>query len=294
VTPEAAASALSTDHRSGATTLFERAAGLLLDEIDGGTSGANLGALAVALVRAQPAMAPVARVASSALIGYELGGLSAARTAVRNERSRMHRNHRRLVAAAAEHIQPFVRILTLSASSTVRDVLLEAKQRNVRFFVTCLESRPLREGVDLARELAAAGIDVTLAVDASMGIAVGEADAVMLGADTLAASGLVHKIGAWPLCLAAGELGVPVFVLAGPEKLLPDLVKRALEQQREPAEVDPDPPSGVKLVNRTFDFTPLEQLDGVFLGGTLLEPEKIPSRTNRIELHQLIEAELVS
>ena len=290
--PESAASVLAADHASGASALTDRAHRLLLEGIGTSTTRDELASLAVGLVRAQPSMASVARLASSALRAYDRGGSAAARRAVRNTQTQTRQAHVRLVEAAVEHVQPFVRILTLSASSAVRDVLLEARAREIRFFVTCLESRPLREGANLAIDLAAAGIEVTLAVDAAMGIAVGEADAVMLGADTLAPGGLVHKIGTWPLCLAAGELGVPVFVLSGPEKLLPALVKGALDQQREPDEVEAPPPAGVKIANRAFDFTPLDQVDGVFLGGELLDPDRIPARAQRLELHPLIEAEL--
>ncbi|MEA2639536.1 MAG: hypothetical protein QOF51_930 [Chloroflexota bacterium] len=289
--PGLALAELATDHLSGATTLAERAAEALIDIARAGDRD-QLEAAAVAAVRAAPAMAPVARVAAAALRGFEGGGADGARRAVRRARSDAERERRGLMASAADRLLPGVRVLTHSASSLVRAALLEARARGTRFSVTCLESRPLCEGADLARELAAAGIPTALAVDAAMGIAVGEADLVLIGADTLAPRGLVHKIGTWPLCLAAGELGVPILVLADSSKLLPALIRGALEVERAAAEVADDVPTGLAVTNRAFDVTPLDLLDGVLIGTELLDADDVAARARRIRLPAVIAAEL--
>jgi translation initiation factor 2B subunit (eIF-2B alpha/beta/delta family) len=286
--------ALAADHSSGASALAARAAEILYQALTPDTVPDEIQELGVALLHAQPAIAPIARLVSTTLRALESGGPDSARRAIRRQQSEVRTAMGKLTSAGAEQVQPFVKILTHSASSAVREILLAAHAKQVRFSVTCLESRPLSEGIELARALTDAGIQVTLAVDAAMGLAVGESDAIMLGADTLSPTGLVHKIGTWPLCLAANELGVAVFVMSTPDKLLPDPVKGALEQNRPPFEVLPETETGLKVWNRAFDFTPLDLLDGIFVGGDLLEPDEAADRARRVRVHPIVQAELRS
>jgi len=284
-------SLLAEDHVAGASALADRAAATLLTIASRGDRAA-LKAAALAAVRAVPAMAPTMRVAAAALRGFESGGPRGAERAIRRARAEAARSLRDLRASAAARILPGVHILTLSASAAVEAVLLEAWARGVRFSVTCLESRPLAEGVELARRLAAVGIPTRLSVDAAMGLVVGEADLVLVGADTIAPRGLVHKVGTWPLCLAASELGVPVVALADPSKLLPALVRGAVEGERAAAEVLAESIPWVTVTNRAFDLTPLDLLDGVGIGAELLDADEAASRARRIRLTPLLAAEL--
>jgi hypothetical protein len=87
--------------------------------------------------------------------------------------------------------------------------------------VIVCESRPLCEGVTLARRLAAAGLDVTLVTDAQAGVFVREADAVLLGADAVTPQGVVNKAGSLLLALAARAAGVPVLAVATTLKVSP-------------------------------------------------------------------------
>jgi translation initiation factor 2B subunit (eIF-2B alpha/beta/delta family) len=157
-------------------------------------------------------------------------------------------------------------VLTVSASSLVERAILRAT-RTRPLAVVCLESRPAREGVALAERLAAVGCRVTLVADAAGPAQVAGVDAVLLGCDTLAPSGLIHKVGTLGLALAARRFGVPVYALTGPEKLLPAPVRGALDDGGPPDEVLEGGcvGAGVTVANRFFDLTPLDLLTGVVL-----------------------------
>ena len=155
-------------------------------------------------------------------------------------------------------------ILTVSASSLVERALLTIAGAGP-LAIICLESRPAREGAALAQRLAAAGCPVTLAVDAAGPALVAEADLILLGCDTLTPTGLVHKIGTLGLALSAQHRDIPVYALAGPEKLLPSLVRGALADGGPPEEILDAQLAGLTVVNQYFDLTPLDLLDGVVL-----------------------------
>ena len=89
--------------------------------------------------------------------------------------------------------------------------------------VTADETRPLLQGSRLtAFELVQLGIDHRIVVDGAgpSVIARGLADAVIVGADRIAANGdVANKIGTYPLALAAARAGIP-FVVAAPESTI--------------------------------------------------------------------------
>jgi methylthioribose-1-phosphate isomerase len=82
------------------------------------------------------------------------------------------------------------------------------------------ETRPVLQGARITTvELAAIGVPHRLVVDGAAGsiIARGLVDAVVVGADRIAANGdVANKVGTYPLALAAARAGIP-FVVAAPE-----------------------------------------------------------------------------
>jgi translation initiation factor 2B subunit (eIF-2B alpha/beta/delta family) len=151
------------------------------------------------------------------------------------------------------------RVLTLSRSGTVIDALREATPERV--YVA--ESRPAREGVDAAEELADAGLDVTLFVDAAVAEVIrGEAvDTVFFGADTVLSDGtVINKVGSHPAALVAEGLGVDCYAVCSRDKIVP-----GTEADREagPPNAVYDGNAGVGVLNPTFEAVPPESLDGV-------------------------------
>jgi len=79
------------------------------------------------------------------------------------------------------------------------------------------ETRPRNQGLLTVWELAAAGVKHTLIVDSAAGLLLmrGEADAVIVGADRIAANGdTANKVGTYLKALAAHAAGVPFYVAA--------------------------------------------------------------------------------
>lgn len=139
--------------------------------------------------------------------------------------------------------------------------------------VYATETRPLRQGARLTVwELQAAGIPVTLLVDAAAPalLAAGQVDAVIVGADRIAANGdTANKIGTLSLAIAAKHAGVPFYVAATWNAIdtgTPDGAAIPIEQ-RAAAEVIGTgagaPAADTVVWNPAFDVTPASLITGI-------------------------------
>ena len=135
------------------------------------------------------------------------------------------------------------------------------------------ETRPLLQGARLtAWELAAQRIDHRVVVDGAAPslIARGLVDAVVVGADRIAANGdVANKIGTYPLALAAARTGIP-FVAAAPESTVDagTPTGESIEiEERDPAEVAAGP-----ACNPAFDVTPADLVTAVVTERRIVRP----------------------
>lgn len=132
------------------------------------------------------------------------------------------------------------------------------------------ETRPLLQGARLTCwELDQLGIEHQLACDgaAPFLISQGRADAVVVGADRIAANGdVANKIGTYSLALAAHRAGIP-FVVAAPESTIdpatPAGAAIPIEQRADEEVTAPAAPAGTRAVNLAFDITPAELVTAV-------------------------------
>jgi methylthioribose-1-phosphate isomerase len=108
--------------------------------------------------------------------------------------------------------------LATAGYGTALGVIYAAVEAGKKVAVFADETRPLLQGARLtAWELSRAGIDVTLLADSAAGslLRSGRIDAVIVGADRIAANGdVANKIGTYPLAVLAHEHGVPFYVAA--------------------------------------------------------------------------------
>jgi 5-methylthioribose kinase len=192
-----------------------------------------------------------------------------------------------LLAAAAARGRPAARggglcvlthcntgALATAAFGTALGVVraLAAQGRLERCF--CTETRPYNQGARLtAYELAADGLPATLVVDSAAAalMAAGRVDAVVVGADRVAANGdTANKIGTLSLALAAAAHDVPFFVAAPTTTLdgaLPDGAAIPIEE-RSAEEIthfrgERVAAAGVDVWNPAFDVTPARLLEGI-------------------------------
>lgn len=124
------------------------------------------------------------------------------------------------------------------------------------------ETRPVGQGARLsAWELARAGVPCTLICDnmAASLMARGEIDAVMVGADRIAANGdTANKIGTYGLAVLAHHHTIP-FYIAAPTSTIDARMATGADipiEQRDAKEVLPKPIAGVDVHNPAFDVTP--------------------------------------
>jgi methylthioribose-1-phosphate isomerase len=173
---------------------------------------------------------------------------------------------RRMAANAAELLEPGTRVLThcntgalaTGGVGTALGAIREGFERGLVTHVFVDETRPLLQGARLtAWELERGGVPHSVVADAAAGslIARGEVEAVLIGADRIAANGdTANKIGTYPLAVVAARHAVPFYVVAPSSTVdlaTPDGEAIPIEE-RDPAEVSVRFPAR----NPAFDVTP--------------------------------------
>jgi translation initiation factor 2B subunit (eIF-2B alpha/beta/delta family) len=261
--------AMRADHEQGASAIAQRAVRLLLDICQARISSALSPVEARDLLRAtcgqvetaRPSMAPLAHVARRAVLATTgddaAQALHTAQTALDAIIADGRDAPERIGARLATRLGKRTRVVTLSRSATVTRSLKQAHEHIAA--VTCLESRPGGEGMDAAREIAAAlpHIQVRLVADAALALAVADADCAIVGADALLAEGYaVNKTGTHPLALAARDAHIPLYIVTERIKIAPaDWVWQP--ERFDPSLIAPNPSPGVTVEAVVFERTPL-------------------------------------
>lgn len=142
------------------------------------------------------------------------------------------------------------------------------------------ETRPLLQGARLtAFEAARAGMAYTLLTDNAAGslFTAGEVDAVLIGADRIAADGsTANKVGSYPLAVLARYHGVPFLVVAPTTTVdlaTPDGASIEVEQRAGSEVTDLAPsPLGTQAYNPAFDVTPPELITAIVTENGVVSP----------------------
>ena len=164
--------------------------------------------------------------------------------------------------------------LACVAHGTALSIVEVAHQRGLIADVTATETRPLLQGSRLtAWELKRMGVSHRVTIDSGAAglIASGEIDAVITGADRIAANGdVANKVGTYPLALAAQANGVP-FIVAAPSSTIdldsPDGDAIPIEQRSasEVLEINGAlvAPENTQAYNPAFDVTPASLISAI-------------------------------
>lgn len=195
---------IASDNLHGASFLLQQAVELF-EKIDSKQVAKEA---AFALQNAKPFMAPLYNFSKHILQNVS-NYKDEARTFFENERE----EQKRVVEKAQELFFDGCCVLTHSYSSLVAETLIKAS-RKFKIKVYCTESRPMREGVELAKKLLQNGIETRLIVDAAAGWTTKRCDFVLFGADGIGTFGLVHKLGSYPIALSANHNRIPVYSIA--------------------------------------------------------------------------------
>ncbi|MFD1563156.1 NUDIX domain-containing protein [Haloarchaeobius amylolyticus] len=275
---------IAADDEHGAAYLSVRAlevvrdrAGLLVAErsefgADPDGEWDELAELAGRLLKARPSMAVLRNRVNRAMADAdgEDGGAPDVHDAALSGIDRALAADTDAAATAAERIDGT--IATLSRSGTVLEALEQATPSRV--FVA--ESRPAREGVAVAEELAeTTDSTVTVHTDAAVAhvLAREDIERVVVGADTILPDGaVVNKTGTRTLAIAAAREGIPVTVVAATDKVS-TREDVNLESGDRTAVYDGD--AAVDVLNPTFDVTPADCVTEVSTERGALEPGAI-------------------
>lgn len=163
----------------------------------------------------------------------------------------------------ATQVGPNCTLMTHSLSSTVLSVFRGLKKQGVKAIIT--ESRPLCEGRLLATRLSEWGVPTTYITEAQIGIFVSQADAVIVGADSLLPDGsVINKAGTLLLALAAHDQGVPFYVCCESFKRRTEEMDEPVLEAMHPSELDAPSLTHVEIQNIYFDVTPARLISAWF------------------------------
>ncbi len=266
--------ALKADNLSGASEVLRHTAQFWLEEIQtlqpsslrrGLTTIRHRGLF---IIRLYPRMAPLFHLVNNVLLACAKTAsvedlLKRAEEAIDHTISKIGIGQIQLVPEARKIIKPGMTLFIYSRSSAVLFILKTLKQSGLDVAVRLTEARPMNEGLQVARELLAAGIDVTCYVDAAMRLALSGCDLVLIGADTFSERRIVNKIGTHALALLAREQNIPVYCFATSDKYLPPDLNQPHESDHAADEVWPDAPKGIHIRNRYFETTPIDLVTDV-------------------------------
>lgn len=290
---------IRNDNRSGASEITEKAAECIIAFVDnfGGRTRQDfmkeLSRVGWEIIRAQPAMAPLFNLINSVLLKADgAEDLETCKVAAK-EKSRdfiktLQKGWEAMADFAAGIVREGLTILVHSYSATLFRILLALHDQRREFSVVCTESRPLLEGVALARRLAKKGICVRLIVDAAAFQLLKQVDFVFVGADTISPFGVTNKIGTRGLAMAAQCQDVPFYVIAGTEKCLSMDTRVRLEgEMRPPGEVlEGDEP--MEVLNFYFDRTPLQLVSGMITERGIWEAGELQKYFRDMKIHPVL------
>jgi methylthioribose-1-phosphate isomerase len=180
--------------------------------------------------------------------------------------------------------------LACVAHGTAISVVEAAHERGLIAGVTATETRPLLQGSRLtAWELKRMGVPYRVTIDSGAAglIASGEIDAVITGADRIAANGdVANKVGTYPLALAAQANGVS-FIVAAPTSTIDldtpngDAIPIELRSASEVLEVNGAriAPEDTDAYNPAFDVTPVSLVSAIVTEFGIVRPSVDDLRT---------------
>jgi len=171
-------------------------------------------------------------------------------------------DHIKIIAGyTADLLKTAGTVMVYSSSATVVASLKYARQKDLRFRIVALESRPMNEGIDMLKQLTKASIPAVYTTDAagmSM-LAEGGIDTVIIGGDAIHPDGLVCKTGSKAIAVLCKANNVNLYGLCATEKIIPSEYKDRFVISDKPAkELTAFKSRFAEIINRYFEIVPFE------------------------------------
>ncbi|MGC9309495.1 MAG: hypothetical protein ACP5D2_02245 [Candidatus Nanoarchaeia archaeon] len=168
--------------------------------------------------------------------------------------------HKQAVSKGKKLIKNNMNIYTHCHSSTVIDILKQAKQiSKKRFVVYTTEVEPRLQGRMTARELSNAHIKTIIAPDLAAEHIIRKCDLFLFGADAFTKKGVVNKIGTSFLCELAKKYHIPRYSCGISMKY----ANKVKLEKRPGKEVWDDGDKLIDIENPAFDFVNKKLLTGI-------------------------------
>ncbi|KEP52701.1 translation initiation factor eIF-2B delta subunit [Rhizoctonia solani 123E] len=191
-------------------------------------------------------------------------------------------------------------VLTYAKSSVVEKLLISAHRAGKRFEVIVVDSRPMLEGRNLLRTLAAAGISCTYCILSALGTIMKDASIVFLGTHALHSNGALYsRAGTALVAMMAKQHNVPVLACCETYKFSDsvnldsftknELVSSAEMTSKTPAvranailkARTPRDEFNLQLLNPLYDLTPPAYITAVVTEVGLIPVSSVPTVLSR-------------
>jgi len=175
-------------------------------------------------------------------------------------------------------------VFTHCHSSTVINILKEAKKQNKHFQVFNTETRPLYQGRKTSHELEKAGIKVTMIIDSAAGDILDkipvlpQANLMIIGADAVLQDGsVINKIGSRMFAELANKHKIPVYIATDSWKFTNRPVKieeRSFKEVWESAK-------NIKIRNPAFEIVPAKYITKIISELGILTPKEFTKKVKK-------------
>ena len=156
-------------------------------------------------------------------------------------------------------------IYTHCHSSSVVDIIIEAKKRGKHFAVNNTETRPLFQGRRTSRDMAKYKIENYHFVDSAMRAAIKQSNLVLLGCDAITKTKVINKIGSELVAETAQRFKIPLYICTDSWKFDPTTThgQETPIEYRGEKEIWKDHPKNTVIINPAFEHINPKLIKGI-------------------------------
>ncbi|MCK4656329.1 MAG: hypothetical protein KAT85_04835, partial [candidate division Zixibacteria bacterium] len=276
---------IAADNLSGAAAIYSRAIEYFRAVLNNNSKASPQELIDVlresgrALIHAQSEMAPlynlVAAIRSTMETQADDSRISDNVSLLLDRLANEHReSSRNLTERAVRYVSERSTILTISFSSAFHDLVVHHPARNTLTAIIP-ESRPMCEGVQLAKALGSAGVKTVLIADLAAGNYIDRSDIFVCGADAVTESYLINKIGTALVSKAMREAGKSTMALFTETKLIKSEVFKYSLRFLPETEIFAESIPGCSIENSYFEKCPLENFTHLISDKNVYAPDSL-------------------